>query len=226
MKNRNTRRGNTQIVIKNKVILNLIQDLQRLLLSLPKGMRGRGHIKFGKTSLFNNGGFTLIELLVVVLIIGILAAVALPQYQKAVKKARGREVTTIVNTLDKALAVFALTHGGLCVYGDGYHCTAYPLDIQIPSPQSFTFADHTLPLRNDDSSFATFQSKAGDATLEVTWDMTTGKRVSTTCNGNDCPTYFDCSNINTMQTCYGQPWNGEGSCPVIPGSVTTCDVNI
>ena len=56
-------------------------------------------------------GFTLIELLVVVLIIGILAAIAVPKYQKAVWKSRSVQLFSMAKSLATAQEGYFLSHG-------------------------------------------------------------------------------------------------------------------
>lgn len=77
----------------------------------------------------NKKAFTLIELLVVVLIIGILAAIAVPQYQKAVLKARLHQGVSLVESIYQAQQAYYLTHGEFADDID-------KLDITIPTNNS------------------------------------------------------------------------------------------
>ena len=73
----------------------------------------------------NRKGFTLLELLVVVLIIGILAAIALPKYQLATDKAKYTQAMTLLVSINEAQKRYALANGS-------YTTNFYNLDIEIP----------------------------------------------------------------------------------------------
>ena len=78
-----------------------------------------------KTNKYPVGGFTLIELLVVVLIIGILAAIALPQYRKAVLKSKYATMKDIVRVVKYAEQRYYMVNGG-------YTKNFEDLDIDYP----------------------------------------------------------------------------------------------
>ena len=92
-----------------------------------------------------NKAFTLIELLVVVLIIGILSAIALPQYTKAVEKSRMAEALQIAAGIRTGIDVYVLANGyqNIELVGDMSDSgISGLLDVDVESQLNCTLDDH------------------------------------------------------------------------------------
>ena len=89
----------------------------------------------------NKKGFTLPELLVVVLIIGILAAVAIPQYQLAVYKTKFAKLQSVVKVIADAYQRYYLV-------ADDYPNDISKLDIDLPGEYTLTNLNANISCRS------------------------------------------------------------------------------
>ena len=105
------------------------------------------------------GGFTLIELLVVVLIIGILAAVALPQYQKAVEKSRAVQALVVLKAVYDAAEAYYVANGTAPT-------TMEDLSVEIPWTGSENWASGEAH-SNADWTVEFYTSSAGTPAVSV-----------------------------------------------------------
>ena len=134
-------------------------------------------------------GFTLIELLVVVLIIGILASIALPQYTKAVERARAAEAAVDMGVLTQAVDRYVLESG---LPTSGTVEIEDDLDIALPHTDKFNFAVRcdgagcAVDIEQVADNFALYATRddAGVWTKECVYKTTAGQGACTGLDGN------------------------------------------
>ena len=129
----------------------------------------------------NKQAFTLIELLVVVLVIGILAAVALPQYQVAVTKSRYATLKNLTHSIAQAQEIYYLANGK-------YATDFEELSVEMPAG------------KKDTSTATSYQYDWGDCSLT---------EIFVWCRNTQIGMMYRISPVNA--TYQNQLYNGRGA---------------
>ncbi len=129
-------------------------------------------------------GFTLIELLVVVLIIGVLAAIAVPQYFKVVEKGKSSEALTTMDSIRGAQERFLSSTGNYCTAA--LPCTS--MDLTPPTMKYFSLSAASAGTGNPSWKIgATRTTAVGNyGAYVVTYDVEPAVRPSISCNNTNC----------------------------------------
>ena len=135
----------------------------------------------------SSSGFTLIELLVVVLIIGILAAIAVPQYFKVVEKGKVSEALSIADIVRGGEERYLSQQGVYCAGVAFATCTTY--DVQIPVLKYFTVGAPAAGATAPSWSFVLTRAAPTPAVYgayTITYDVEPGNMPSVTCSVASC----------------------------------------
>jgi prepilin-type N-terminal cleavage/methylation domain-containing protein len=108
----------------------------------------------------NERGFTLVELMIVVIIVGILAAVAIPMYQGATERAKASEAVAALGTIRGAMRVYYAEHGS-------YASSSFTDGAQVTNGSVLDVSDNDLLGRYFSTACYTFNGAPTDSTFSI-----------------------------------------------------------
>lgn len=127
-------------------------------------------------------GFTLVELLVVMLILGLLAAIAIPAFFNQRDKARDADAKSAARTAQTAIETYATDNGGSYAGADS-------AALQLIEP---TLNDATLAVESDEDTYTVTATSDTDNTFSI--NRADNGRTSLTCETEGkagCPSSGD-----------------------------------
>jgi prepilin-type N-terminal cleavage/methylation domain-containing protein len=142
-----------------------------------------------------NKGFTLIELLVVIIIVGVLAAIALPSFLNQIGKARGSEAKSSLGTINRSQQAYRLENN---VFANN----VTNLDAKITGK----FYTYSIPAASATTASAITTTTAAATDLKVSSSFVQ--------QNGDTFTQIICESTNTV-----------AGAATAPTNVTTCAAN-